>query len=101
MCCFKVMIPCIFLFSSMYAEEEKTHDIAIEININCPMSEELANFVKSIPEEGTRSTTYEEWKSSFVNNMTQLIRLIESGKVYNSSWGVKTDEHLPQMVNGE
>ncbi len=76
---------------------EKSHDITIEIKINCPMSEELRDFVKSIPSGGNYSTNFDEWKSSFINNMTQLIHLVESEKILNSSWSVKTDL-LPQEV---
>ncbi len=78
--------------------DEKSHEIAIDIKINCPMSTELKDFVKSIPITGNYSSSFEEWKSSFVNNMTQLIRLVESEKVFNSSWSVKTDNRLSQEL---
>lgn len=78
--------------------DEKSHEIAIDIKINCPMSPELKNFVKSIPTAGNYSSTFGEWKSSFINNMTQLIRLLESEKVFNSFWSVKTDDRLSQEV---
>lgn len=78
--------------------DEKSHEIAIDIKINCPMSAELKDFVKSIPPAGDYSSSFEEWKSSFVNNMTQLIRLVESKKVFNSFWSVKTDDRLSQEV---
>lgn len=78
--------------------DEKSHEITIDIKISCPMSPELKDFVKSIPPAGNYSSSFEEWKSSFVNNMTQLIRLVESEKVFNSFWSVKTDDRLPQEV---
>jgi quercetin dioxygenase-like cupin family protein len=78
--------------------DEKSHEIAIDIKINCPMSIELKDFVKSVPPAGNYSSSFEEWKSSFINNMTQLIRLVESEKVFNSFWSVKTDDRLSQEV---
>ncbi|WP_068466661.1 cupin domain-containing protein [Candidatus Protochlamydia phocaeensis] len=78
--------------------DEESHDIAIDIKINCPMSTELKDFVKSIPPAGNYSSSFEEWKSSFVNNMTNLIRLVESEKISNSFWSVKTDDRLSQEV---
>lgn len=78
--------------------DEKSHEISVDIRINCPMSTELQDFVKSIPSAGNYSSSFEEWKSSFINNMTQLIRLIESEKVYHSSWSVKTDDLLSEEV---
>lgn len=78
--------------------EENSHDIAVEIKIKCPMSPELKDFVKSIPPSGDYSTNFEEWKSSFVNNMNQLIRLVESEKILNSFWSINTDEYLLQEV---
>ncbi|MES2344901.1 MAG: hypothetical protein V4494_03060 [Chlamydiota bacterium] len=80
-------------------ENIQSHDIAVDIRINCPTSEELSDFVKSIPLPGHYSTTFEEWKSSFVNNMTKLIRLVESEKVFNSWWSVRNEEHVPQEIN--
>lgn len=74
--------------------DEKSHEITIDIKINCPMSSELMEFVKSIPPSGEYFSTYEEWKSSFINNMTQLFQLIESEKVHSTYWSVKADETL-------
>lgn len=51
-------------------KEENSHEIDIEIKINCPKSKEFENFVESIPLSGNHSSSFEEWKSSFVNNMT-------------------------------
>lgn len=78
--------------------DKKSHEIVIEIKIECPMSAELADFVDSIPTAGTYSSSFQEWKSSFVNNMMQLIHLVESEKILNSYWSVKTDEDLAQKI---
>ncbi len=64
------------------------------------MGTELKDFVKSIPPAGNYSSSFDEWKSSFIHNMTQLIRLVESEKVFNSFWSVKTDDRLSQEVKG-
>ncbi len=80
------------------AVDENSHDIAVDIKINCPMSSELQDFVKSIPAKNDHSLNFEEWKSSFVDSMTQLIRLVESEKVFNSFWSVKADDRLQQEV---
>lgn len=74
--------------------DENSHEIAIDIKINCPMSNELKEFVRSIPPTGNYSVSFGEWKSSFVNNMTKLIQLIESEKVMNSYWSAKADNRL-------
>jgi hypothetical protein len=78
---------------------KKPHEITIDIKIDCPMSEELANFVKSIPDH--QSTNFDEWKASFINSLTQLIQLVESEKVYSSYWSVNIDDALAQKVMGE
>jgi hypothetical protein len=76
------------------AADEKTHDITVQIQINCPESDEFTAFEQSIPEPGQRSNTFEEWKTSFVANMNRLISLVESGQVNGSSWGVNAQEHV-------
>jgi hypothetical protein len=73
-------------------KEKGAHDIAIEIKIICPMSEEYKQFVESIPVEGEYRTDFTEWKSSFINNMNKLISLVESGNVCDSSWSVTTGD---------
>ncbi len=78
---------------------EKAHDIVIGIKINCPESVEYEEFVKSIPPGGDYATGFEEWKTSFIRNMTQLIQLVESGKIYNSRWSVNTDVSVPAQSN--
>lgn len=80
-----------------YQTPDNSHEITIEIKIACPMSAELETFVQSIPKAGTYSTSLEEWKSSFINNMTQLIQLVESEKFYHSFWSVKTDDALKEF----
>lgn len=92
-----------FMFlASGFAEDsepqEKTHDITVQIHINCPESQEFTNFLESIPEAGHHSTSFEEWKASFIANMTQLIALVESEQVNNSSWGVNAQEHIEESA---
>lgn len=86
------------LLTSANADElqEKTHDITIQVHINCPESPEFIAFAESIPAAGQHATSFEEWKASFVANMTRLIALVESEQVNNSSWGVNTQEHVEQ-----
>ena len=80
-------------FSSIQADEEKPHEITIAIKIICPKSDELTEFANSIPQEGDYlAPSFEDWKRSFVGNMTQLIHLVESEKIYNSFWSVNIDE---------
>jgi hypothetical protein len=89
----KILTACSLLFLSMaHAENSKPHDITIEIKLKCPTSEEFEKFMKSVPPAGSYSSTWNEWKSSFINNMNQLIDLVESEKISNSFWSVKTDE---------
>lgn len=65
------------------------------------MSEELKEFVRSIPDSGSYSTSFNEWKPSFINNMTQLIHLVDNEKIFNPSWSVKTDEQLLNAVQSD
>lgn len=78
--------------------DENVHDITVNIKLNAPMSPELKDFVNSIPPAGEYSSPFEEWKTSFIGNMTQLIRLVESEKVFDYFWSVKTDEPLWKEV---
>lgn len=89
-----ITLLCLLPFKVHAQTEEKPHVITIEIKVSCPMSPELDAFVKSIPKAGNYSSSYEEWESSFSNNMHQLLKLIESKKVYHSYWSVKTDDAL-------
>jgi hypothetical protein len=76
---------------------EISHDIAVDIRINCPESDELKNFVRSIPKsDDNYSGSFEEWKNSFKETMTQLIRLVDSEKTFNSILSIKTDYSLSQ-----
>lgn len=74
------------------------HEVAIEIKIDCPLSPELKDFAKSIPPAGSQSASFEDWKNSFVNNMTKLIHLVQSEKISHSFWSAKTDDHLMQVI---
>lgn len=93
-----LFIYSLMLSSLLFAsDDEKMHQIRMEIKIDCPMSEELQAFVKSIPREepGQVDSDFTVWKNSFVNNMNKLIDLVESEKVCNSTWSVDTDVYLP------
>lgn len=91
----KLAVACICL-SASHLQAVESHEIAIDIRIRCPSSPEFENFVKSIPPAGYNSASYEEWKASFVSSMTQLICLVESGKISSSFWSAKTDD--PQCI---
>lgn len=83
--------------ATLHAEEEKTHDITVQIKLNCPNSPELAAFVTSIPDPGQHMVTFEEWKTSFLNSMNHLVDLIESEQVNNCHWSAGTEEHQAQQ----
>jgi hypothetical protein len=83
-------------------KKENSHDVSVNIKINCPISDEFQEFVKSIPSTAAgNDLSFDEWKSSFVKNMNQLVHLVESEQVFNSWWSVNTDYCLPQEVKGE
>lgn len=91
------VLICFLSFEMQHLQADgDSHEISIDIKINCPMSDEVMDFVMSIPPSGDYASSYDEWKSSFIHNMTQLIRLVESEKVYNSSWSVKIDDRLQE-----
>lgn len=79
-------------------ENDESHDISINIKMNCPMSPELIDFVKSIPPTSNDSSNFDEWKPAFTNNMAQLIHLVESEKIFHASWSTSTDDLLSQDV---
>jgi hypothetical protein len=81
--------------------DEKSHQIAVDIKISCPMSHGLKEFVKSIPPAERSSVNFDEWKASFVSSMTNLIRLVENEKIFSSYWSAKTDARLVEEVKGE
>ncbi len=88
-------------FGTCQADEEKTHDITFELQMHCPESEELAQFLQSIPSSGSHTMSFEEWKSAVITNMTCLIELIESEQVYTSHWSVNATEHAPDPSEKE
>ncbi|MCE5293116.1 MAG: hypothetical protein LLF94_00695 [Chlamydiales bacterium] len=88
----------LFVTSAIHADDVQTHDIALQIQINCPESQEFSDFLQSIPAPGHHSASFEEWKTSFVANMNALIALVESGQVNHSTWGVNTQPHQQEEV---
>jgi hypothetical protein len=77
--------------SGIVKADNQLHEIDLGIKIDCPMSEELESFMKTVPQNGDHPPSFNEWKDSFVSNMTQLIRLVESEKISNASWYVNID----------
>ncbi len=65
-------------------------EVTVEIKLTCPMSEELTEFMKSIPQTSEDSTSLDEWQTSFANSMTKLIQLVKSGKMESSLWTADT-----------
>lgn len=84
--CFTGILFLGLCLGNVHAGEE--HEINVEIKINCPMSEELQNFFNSTPTK--QSANYEEWRSAFIDNFTQLIKLVESNKINAGTWSVNT-----------
>ena len=76
-------------------KEKNSQNVALNIKLSCPPSDEFQQFVKSIPPAGNYSSSLAEWRSSFVNSMNQLIQLVESEKIFNSWWSAKTDTMNP------
>ncbi len=97
----KFILASFLCLATASADEEKTHDITLQIHINCPESEEFMDFVKTVPEPGHHAKDFEEWKESFIANMTRIIALVESEQVNNCSWGVNTEVHVPQDDTNE
>lgn len=72
-------------------KSESANEISINIKIHCQTSDEWQDFVNSIPSEGSDASNFGEWKSSFLNNMSQLIRLVESDNLFDASLSVQTN----------
>lgn len=78
------------------------YEVLFGAKLKCLMSVELKEFAKSIPLSGNYSSaTFEEWKNSFVNTMTQLIYLVESENIFDSFWFAQADEILMQEIKKE
>lgn len=92
----------LFLFAisplTAHAVKKEPHEVTIEVKIKCPMSEELKEFVKSIPAPDEQSVSFDDWKESFTTSMEHFIRLVESGKICDAHWSAKTDDALPGLV---
>jgi len=92
----KFLSTCILstlLATAAYADEqEKTHNVTIQVQINCPVSDEFLEFAKSVPPAGQHTESFDDWKASFVASMTRLIQLVESEKVNNCGWGCNIEE---------
>ncbi len=71
---------------------DHSHDFSVNIRMNCPMSKELKNFIRAIPPSGNYSSNFDEWKSMFVDNMSQLVHLVQNEKIYNAFWSIRTDD---------
>lgn len=87
----RILLIFLLFFSLLFTEEnDKGHKIWIEVNINCPMSEELNALLETIPSPDTPAVTedYEEWAESFEKVMTKVIELIKSKKVGNTSLSI-------------
>jgi hypothetical protein len=82
-----------FLLTNTIALGEGRYKVKIVVDIECPPSEEFQAFIDSHPKESQDVITdYQEWKIPFIENMTKLIQLVESEKLYNSSWSVNYEE---------
>ncbi len=88
-----LLLLSVFSWTKVQAEEEKTKDVILQVQLNCPQSEELAKFIADMPEPGQRQASYEEFKESITKTLTSLIELVESEHIYNASWGVSAVEH--------
>lgn len=67
---------------------QDAQSIAVDIRINCALCPEYTEFVNSIPSGNDSSAEWADWKTSFIDNMTKLIKLVESDQVYESMWFV-------------
>jgi hypothetical protein len=73
----------------MYAAEaNKTHQIKLVVEIEAEMTQELQDFINSIPTKTDLNISYEEWSKNCINTLNHLEKLIENGKVYNSFFTV-------------
>lgn len=86
------VLATLLTFSSLSSEEEptpkQTRTIKIEITLECPPSEELDALLKTFPIESTNDVNFEEWSQSFLNMISQLVPLVQSGKLENAGYEV-------------
>lgn len=87
----KVLALLLLGFSLVHAEESQLWQLSMTVDMKCPMSEELQAFIDTIPKEQSPSF---EWQESFVNNLTALIKLVQSDKFRDavSTAGVVTPD---------
>ncbi len=72
-------------------KSEGTKDLHIEIDLNCPPSEELDNYTKSVPINNLNAELI-DWQTSFIQSMNELTKLIESGKFDQAIWSSKVTD---------
>jgi len=80
--------------SPLYGFEKApgTKDIHVEIDLNCPPSEELDFFKNSIAPDTNLNVAQLDWQTSFIHSMKELIKLVESGKFDQSLWTAKVED---------
>ena len=69
-------------------KSDGTKDIHVEIDLNCPPSEEFNNYVKSVPFYNMNAELL-DWQTSFILSMNELIKIVESGKFDQAIWSSK------------
>lgn len=83
-----LLLTCLFaLLSATVAayEDVQKFDVKVGIELQCPMSQELQNFMDTIPTgEDYDENDWDSWSHDFVLSMRKLIELVESGKVGNA-----------------
>lgn len=62
-----------------------TKDIHIEIDLNCPPSEELDNYIQSVATDSGMVEQF-DWQNSFKRSMNELFKLVDSENFNEAIW---------------
>ena len=88
----------IFLFalSAFFSanESDQKFTVNVGIELDCPTSPELLNFIDTIPNESDEDPNdWNSWSNDFCSSMRRLIELVESGEVGNATFSISVTEH--------
>jgi hypothetical protein len=94
------LTACLFAILSAGAcanDDAQQYDVKVGIELQCPMSPELQNFIEAIPLQSDEDhNDYAQWSRDFVLSMKKLIELVESGEVGNASFTISvSDKEIP------
>ncbi|HEX2578908.1 MAG TPA: hypothetical protein VHK67_00700 [Rhabdochlamydiaceae bacterium] len=86
------LLASVFVASYVNASQIVMNEVNFDVQIICPMSQELLNLrATPIPLKG-QPISYEEWAGSFIANMEKIIELVKSQNVRDGTFAISIKE---------